>query len=217
MLIRSCLGSLPHLKSALYAICSTGSSTGSVSCSQTIVRWDHDRRRISSSTVSAAPTPSSLRDLSILTTEAHNTVAREWVNGFKEGDIPKEALEAGFARSSGPGGQHVNKTNSKAMIRCSLGDWLPPFVLPPLRSSPHYLPNPPSLLITSQLSRSAPQNQAAAMSILHQTIISAARSVIKGTTSSEQKQKVQGLMRREEGRRRMDKDRLKSKKAARRE
>jgi peptidyl-tRNA hydrolase ICT1 len=55
------------------------------------------------------------------------------------------------------------------------------------------------------------------MSILHQTIVSAARSVIRGTTSSEQKQKVQGLIRREEGRRRMDKDRLKSKKAARRE
>jgi ribosome-associated protein len=31
--------------------------------------------------------------------------------------IPAEALEWQFARSSGPGGQHVNRTSSKAMLR----------------------------------------------------------------------------------------------------
>ena len=31
--------------------------------------------------------------------------------------IPPEALEWQFARSSGPGGQHVNRTSSKALLR----------------------------------------------------------------------------------------------------
>jgi len=31
--------------------------------------------------------------------------------------IPAEALEWQFARSSGPGGQHVNRTSSKAVLR----------------------------------------------------------------------------------------------------
>jgi ribosome-associated protein len=35
--------------------------------------------------------------------------------------IPDEQLEWSFARSSGPGGQNVNKVNSKATLR-----WLPP-------------------------------------------------------------------------------------------
>lgn len=82
---------------------------------------------------------------------------------------------------------------------------------------PHYLPDPPSLLISSQTSRSAPQNQAAALALLHDTIVSAARRVIKGQTSPEQKQAVQAMMRREDARRKADKVRLKSKKAARRD
>ena len=31
--------------------------------------------------------------------------------------IPAEALDWQFARSSGPGGQHVNRTSSKALLR----------------------------------------------------------------------------------------------------
>ena len=31
--------------------------------------------------------------------------------------IPAEALEWQFARSAGPGGQHVNRTSSKAVLR----------------------------------------------------------------------------------------------------
>ena len=34
--------------------------------------------------------------------------------------IPREKIEAKFSRSSGPGGQHVNKTNSKAEIRFNI-------------------------------------------------------------------------------------------------
>jgi len=38
--------------------------------------------------------------------------------------IPPEALEWQFARSAGPGGQHVNRTSSKAVLRFDVvGCW----------------------------------------------------------------------------------------------
>jgi peptidyl-tRNA hydrolase ICT1 len=40
--------------------------------------------------------------------------------------IPEEKVEIEFVRSSGPGGQHVNKTNTKVQIRFNLeeADWI---------------------------------------------------------------------------------------------
>jgi ribosome-associated protein len=38
-------------------------------------------------------------------------------NGAREVVIPAEALVWQFVRSSGPGGQHVNRTSSKAVLR----------------------------------------------------------------------------------------------------
>jgi ribosome-associated protein len=75
--------------------------------------------------------------------------------------IPATALEWQFARSAGPGGQHVNRTSSKAMLRFGV------------RGSPH-LPEPVrarlvrqqrtqlttggDLVITSQRHRERPRN-----------------------------------------------------------
>ena len=39
------------------------------------------------------------------------------IAGAREIVIPAEALEWQFVRSSGPGGQHVNRTSSKAVLR----------------------------------------------------------------------------------------------------
>jgi peptidyl-tRNA hydrolase ICT1 len=43
-----------------------------------------------------------------------------------EGIIPKAKLDVSYCKSSGPGGQHVNKVNSKVQIRFDLknADWL---------------------------------------------------------------------------------------------
>lgn len=75
--------------------------------------------------------------------------------------IPAEALEWQFVRSSGPGGQHVNRTSSKAVLR---------FVA---RHSPHLpeavrrrllereqarITRDGALIITSQRHRDQPQN-----------------------------------------------------------
>jgi hypothetical protein len=55
------------------------------------------------------------------------------------------------------------------------------------------------------------------LTILHQTIVSAGKSVIVGETSAEQKKKVQGLERMERGRKRAEKERRSAKKSGRRD
>ncbi|WVR05489.1 hypothetical protein IAU60_002507 [Kwoniella sp. DSM 27419] len=178
-------------------------------------------RPLITSIVPRARASAELLALSGLTKEADHLLAREWVDNFKPDDVPKDAYQVARSRSSGPGGQHVNKTESKVTIRCDLtqakGSWLPPFAFGPLVRSPHYLASPPSLQISSQQSRTASQNLATAVSILHHTIQSAASSVIVNPTAPEQKQRVKGLIRKENERRLDGKKRLGAKKAARRD
>lgn len=74
--------------------------------------------------------------------------------------IPEDQLEWSFARSSGPGGQNVNKVNSKATLR-----WIP---VPGTISEPHwkrfcqqakrYLTSDGHIVIQSQEHRDQPQN-----------------------------------------------------------
>ena len=55
--------------------------------------------------------------------------------------IPADALDWQFARSAGPGGQHVNRTSSKAVLRFTV------------RNSPHLPPEVRSRLEAQQRSR----------------------------------------------------------------
>ena len=55
--------------------------------------------------------------------------------------IPADALDWQFARSAGPGGQHVNRTSSKAVLRFTV------------RNSPHLPPEVRSRLEVQQRSR----------------------------------------------------------------
>lgn len=75
--------------------------------------------------------------------------------------LPSEQLEWSFARSSGPGGQNVNKVNSKATLR-----WTPTDP-PPLsqaawkrfcRSAKRYVTSEGQIVIQSQEHRDQPQN-----------------------------------------------------------
>ena len=101
------------------------------------------------------PTPPKF---SFLATSEETNEARAWLAGFRASKIPKEAVHLGFSRSSGPGGQarihslrfylrvahaeaqkylqHVNKTNSKATLRCPVdASWIPPWAHPELRQN----------------------------------------------------------------------------------
>lgn len=48
--------------------------------------------------------------------EAELKEAREWLAGFSPKSIPRNICEISFSRSSGPGGQNVNKYDVSEMI-----------------------------------------------------------------------------------------------------
>ncbi|KAG0268762.1 hypothetical protein DFQ27_005842 [Actinomortierella ambigua] len=54
----------------------------------------------------------------------------KWAAGFTKDQIPKGLLTINFVRASGPGGQNVNKVNTKVDMRFNIDEavWLPPFV-----------------------------------------------------------------------------------------
>lgn len=82
-------------------------------------------------------------------------------------------------------------------------------------AQPYY--HAPSLLLSSQTSRSAPQNLATCIENLHATIAQAGRGLVRGETSDAQRERVKDLQKAEVRKRRVMKDKQKSKKASRTE
>ncbi|KAF8981925.1 hypothetical protein BGZ46_002087 [Entomortierella lignicola] len=60
----------------------------------------------------------------------------KWAKNFTKESIPKGLLTLNFVRSSGPGGQNVNKVNTKVDMRFIVDDavWLPEYVRDRLKS-----------------------------------------------------------------------------------
>lgn len=94
-------------------------------------------RGIASTAARLGKPSKALAALRTLSTDDDHKQARLWLDGFTLDDVPKDELDVSYARSSGPGGQHVNKTNSKAVVRVDVhkAKWLPPFVLPALQKT----------------------------------------------------------------------------------
>ncbi|KAK9323572.1 hypothetical protein V1517DRAFT_319740 [Lipomyces orientalis] len=87
--------------------------------------------------------------------------ARSWLNTFKVSDIPRDKFDISFARSSGPGGQNVNKVNTKATIRCSWDDldWIPNVILERLRTKHfRYLTKHDKVVVQSDSARQRHEN-----------------------------------------------------------
>ncbi|KAK3376714.1 hypothetical protein B0T24DRAFT_226722 [Lasiosphaeria ovina] len=85
--------------------------------------------------------------------------ARKWHQTFQLGSLPKGSTS--FSRSSGPGGQHVNKTETKATTTWPVSQLLPS--LPKLlhdvvRSSKYYSKGSDSISIQAQTQRSRTAN-----------------------------------------------------------
>ncbi|GAA5964685.1 hypothetical protein JCM21900_000331 [Sporobolomyces salmonicolor] len=143
--------------------------------------------------------------LSTLESQDDMREARAWIAQLEKvraEDWPKQLVEASFARSSGPGGQHVNRTMSKAILRLPLPSptLLPPYLLPHLRRSPHYVASPSSLLVSASTHRSQPSNLAECYAKLKAAVLAAARTDLVGETSAEQKERVRGLAARDKRR-----------------
>ncbi|KAM3469518.1 hypothetical protein MY5147_006998 [Beauveria neobassiana] len=86
-------------------------------------------------------------------------VARKWHASFEPSQLPSGTTT--YARSSGPGGQHVNKTETKAISVFPVKDLLaviPPVLHPSLRVSPYYTASSDSLTFQAQTHRSRTAN-----------------------------------------------------------
>ncbi|KAL1761431.1 RF-1 domain-containing protein [Schizophyllum commune] len=122
--------------------------------------------------------------------------AKHWVQEFKSVEIPRNLVDITFSRSSGPGGQNVNKVNTKATLRCSVtSSWIPQWACARLRESHHYVRATDSILLTSTAHRSQAQNIEECLRKLHNVIETASSADIRNEASPEQKQRVKALER----------------------
>lgn len=133
-------------------------------------------------------------------TDAHSEhqikTAKEWLATFQARDIPRHTFQISYSRSSGPGGQKVNKTSSKATISLDpslwldarLCFWIPVAVQHQLRTSKvRYETKGGGILVQSDLSRNRDVNTDLCFSKLLDEIKNKSR--FDGEASEEVKQK----------------------------
>ncbi|KAI8639895.1 hypothetical protein BD408DRAFT_391610 [Parasitella parasitica] len=88
--------------------------------------------------------------------------ATSWQQSFNQSHIPKDNISISFSRSSGPGGQNVNKVSTKVDMRLSLSKantWLPDYAIKNLKNSTQLRKSKENeLIITSDRSRSQAKN-----------------------------------------------------------
>ncbi|CAI7622754.1 hypothetical protein N7533_006785 [Penicillium manginii] len=146
-------------------------------------------------------------------------LARSWLKDLHPNTIPRHIAHLSFSRSSGPGGQNVNKVNSKATLKIPLVALLPlvPSLLhPQLRGSRYATDRSQALVIQSDESRQQSSNVEACFNKLHQLLMSSAKQVIPGETSQEQSVRVHKLQRAQNEARLKTKKFLSNKKSNRR-
>ncbi|ETN45382.1 uncharacterized protein HMPREF1541_09213 [Cyphellophora europaea CBS 101466] len=148
--------------------------------------------------------------------------ARRWYKETFSTDpdsaIPQTLGEISYSRSSGPGGQNVNKINSKAQLRVPVGQLcghLPVALHPGIRASRYYADKTDSLLFQADESRKATINKDTCYRKLSELVRDVYRAAVPGETSDEQKEKVQKLKKSENEARLKLKKKQSSKKAAR--
>ncbi|XP_038127604.1 peptidyl-tRNA hydrolase ICT1, mitochondrial [Cyprinodon tularosa] len=76
-------------------------------------------------------------------------------------NLPVERLTVSYSRSSGPGGQHVNKVSTKAEVRFHVytADWIPEAVrLKVIEQNKNRITKAGELVVTSEVSRSQQRN-----------------------------------------------------------
>ncbi|KAL8711100.1 MAG: hypothetical protein Q9220_004481 [cf. Caloplaca sp. 1 TL-2023] len=150
---------------------------------------------------------------------ADQAAARQWLKTFDANSLPRNLCEISFSRSSGPGGQNVNKVNSKAMLRMPLPHLLPlvPTILhDKLTASQYYAAKSNALVIHADSSRKQGDNVDACFAKLRTLILAAGEATVKGETSPEQVTRVKRLQKADNEARLRAKKHLSRKKSARR-
>ncbi|KAF2470270.1 uncharacterized protein BDR25DRAFT_161786, partial [Lindgomyces ingoldianus] len=145
--------------------------------------------------------------------------ARRWLEKLSAETVPKTIAELSFSRSSGPGGQNVNKVNSKATLKVPLDAllrYIPSALHSEIRASRYMAPRSNSIIIQADDSRKQADNAQSCYARLHQVIVEAGRNALPGETSVEQAQRVKNLQKADNERRLKSKKMLSSKKSSRR-
>ncbi|KAL6893149.1 peptidyl-tRNA hydrolase domain-containing protein [Trichoderma longibrachiatum] len=143
--------------------------------------------------------------------------ARLWYNSFDASQLPKGNTT--YARSSGPGGQHVNKTETKAITVIPVKELLavlPKYLHSGVRSSKYYTAGNDSLTFSAQAHRSRSANLDENRRKLIDEIMGIYRAMTPAETSAEKKKKHQDIERRFHEARVQDKKYISAKKQSRR-
>ncbi|PWY97147.1 hypothetical protein BCV70DRAFT_167586 [Testicularia cyperi] len=147
---------------------------------------------------------------------------RRWISAFEQLTLRRDDFQVTFSRSSGPGGQNVNKLNTKANVRLELSQagshapanlsdshprkWLTKQLASTLaKQSPYYVASDHSLLVTSMRHRTQEANLEDALQKLHAHVLEVAGEGIVGETSQEQRNRVRRLQEAEARRKKQNK------------
>ncbi|EGS22105.1 putative translation release factor [Thermochaetoides thermophila DSM 1495] len=143
--------------------------------------------------------------------------ARKWKEKFTINQLPQG--QTTYARSSGPGGQHVNKTETKAITAWPLPQllsYLPKIMHDAVRQSKYYSKRSDALVFQAQTERSRSLNEAENMSKLWEEIQAIYRAVVPNETSPDKYKKYAELEKKARESRLQSKKAKSAKKAARR-
>ncbi|XP_044717226.1 RF-1 domain-containing protein [Hirsutella rhossiliensis] len=118
------------------------------------------------------------------------TEARSWYRKFDASHLPRGSTT--YARSSGPGGQHVNKTETKAITAFPVKDlvsMLPQSLHSGIRASKYYTASNDSLTFHAQTRRSRTANTDENRRKLMEEVSRVYREQVPSETSGDKKQK----------------------------
>ncbi|KAH6637772.1 hypothetical protein C7974DRAFT_148187 [Boeremia exigua] len=146
--------------------------------------------------------------------------ARAWLAALHADVIPLKTIgELSFSRSSGPGGQNVNKVNSKATLRVPLAALLshvPTALHAALRGSRYVTPKTLDMVVQADDSRKQSDNAQACYKRLYAAIVDAGRDAVPNEASADQMRHVKNLQKADNERRLKSKKQQSAKKSSRR-
>ncbi|KAL2260179.1 hypothetical protein VTK26DRAFT_5912 [Humicola hyalothermophila] len=122
--------------------------------------------------------------------------ARKWHQSFNINSLPQG--DTSFSRSSGPGGQHVNKTETKATTTWhvpQLLSRLPKLLHAGVRQSKYYSKRSDCLTIQAQTQRSRSANAEENRTKLYEELQRLYRDTVPGETSPDKAKKYEALKR----------------------
>jgi peptidyl-tRNA hydrolase ICT1 len=127
--------------------------------------------------------------------EKEHRELEKWGNNFQMHHIERSSLDFSFSRSSGPGGQNVNKVSSKAQVKFRLddADWIHNLVKKKIKENySRYLTLNNEFTMQSEVHRTQEQNCEECVKKIYELIKEC--SVVPKETSAEQKKKVQKMI-----------------------